>query len=296
MVMADGSRVGATAMTITGGSGNDTIIMKASADVLTGGSGTDTIKLTGSGVIGGYAIDLNSTTDQIVQYAGFANAAAQTGFENVDLAGVLGSFGADITGRTAAASAIVGTLNADNIVAGSSSDTITGGAGNDVINVGSGTDRLVYSATGQAVSTNLSTGTTANLAGSEIALGSIDIVTGMARGDQVQFTSGIGSTLADTLTGTQFANRGTSSLLSNNSGSAASATVPTSFALVQGTYLGTGVFAVSSSGADMLFQWDTNGQNNNAGIEAVVLIGANTGTTTNITGIVASSPGVLTFV
>jgi hypothetical protein len=287
--MNDGSRVGATAMTITGAGGNDTIIMKAGGDVLTAGAGTDTLKVVANAVIGGFSFDLSSSTDQVVQYAGSVNSAAQTGFEYLDLAGVTGNFGADITGRSAA-NQIVATGVADNVVTGSGNDTITGGAGGDTINVGSGTDRLVYTLLGQSGS--IVQTTTTSLTGSNLsaATGAFDVVTGMGRGDQIQFASGIGSTLSSYTSFSTVGAVGTTSLVTGTVNTAQS------FALVQGTYLSTGVFAVASSGADLLLQWDTDGAGTSGTTEAVVLIGANSGTTANITGIVATTAGVLTFI
>ena len=72
--------------------------------------------------------------------------------------------------------------------------------------------------------------------------------------------------------------------------------------LIQGTYQTTGVFSVTTAGADLLLQWDTDGTGSGTSYESVVLIGANTGfggaaaSTSNITGIVATTAGVFTFV
>ena len=146
LVMASGSRTGTAAMTITGGTGNDTIIMKSASDVLDGatnGSATntvnDTLSIVQNAVLGGFLVDLTSTTDQVTTHNGSANAAIQKGFENVDLSGITGNFGADITAR-AAGSNIVGTLNADQITGGAGVDTITGGAGADAMTGGAGSD------------------------------------------------------------------------------------------------------------------------------------------------------------
>jgi hypothetical protein len=57
----------------------------------------------------------------------------------------------------------------------------------------------------------------------------------------------------------------------------------------RGNILGTGVFAYSSTGSDLLFQFDSNGTN--GGVETVVLVGASA-----ITGVIANTAGILTFV
>jgi hypothetical protein len=116
----------------------------------------------------------------------------------------------------------------------------------------------------------------------------------MGRGDQIQFASTSGISLSSYTNVTQFGSVSTTSLgaTSNN---------PTPV-LVQGTYQATGVFSVTTAGADLLLQWDTDGAGSGTSYESVVLIGANTGfggaaaSTSNITGIVASTAGVFTFV
>jgi Ca2+-binding RTX toxin-like protein len=139
MIMADGSRTGTAAMTITGGSGIDTIIMKQVNDVLNGGTGVDTLKIVQNAILGGFMVDLSSTTDQILTYNGASSNSIQVGFENVDLSGVTGGFGADITARSGG-STIVGTLNSDQVTGGAGIDTINGGAGSDFITAGDGAD------------------------------------------------------------------------------------------------------------------------------------------------------------
>jgi hypothetical protein len=119
----------ATAMTITTGTGVDSVAMRHANDVLNGGLGTDTLVLTPNFVLGGVQVDLNSATDQVTTFNGSANAAVQIGFENVDLSGVVGNFGADVTAKSTG-STITGTAN---------SDVITGGAGNDTIIIVTGT-------------------------------------------------------------------------------------------------------------------------------------------------------------
>jgi len=142
IVLASGDRA-ATAMTITTGEGGDTVAMRNANDVLNGGLGTDTLVLTPNLVLGGVLIDLTSATDQVTTFNGSANAAVQIGFENVDLSGITGVFGADITAR-AAGSTIIGTANADVITGGAANDVITGGAGADALTGGGGNDIFVF--------------------------------------------------------------------------------------------------------------------------------------------------------
>jgi len=305
VIMSPGSRLNAGAMTITTNTGNDTIIMRNGGDVLTAGTGTDTLVVASNAVIGGFSFDLNAA-DQVVQFAGSANTGTgqtQTGFEYLDLSLVTGNFGADITGRSAAVNSIVGTPNADNVVTGSASDTITGGNGADVINVGSGTDRLVFTANATAASAAglAQTATVSNTGVSSggiisPAFGAFDVITGMGRGDQIQFAAGanVSSNVSGYTSFTTVATVGTANLQTSSAAPV----------LIQGTYLATtGVFAVTSSGLDLLLEWDADGSGSGTVFEAVVLIGANTGfvnsTTTgsdSITGIVATSAGILTLI
>jgi hypothetical protein len=160
-IMADSSRAGTVAMTITTGADDDTIIMKHANDVINaGGNPTstpagDTLKVVSNLVLGGLLIDLTSTVDQITTFNGSGNAAVQVGFENVDLSGITGTPGADITG-TDTANAITGTKNADVIKAGKGIDIITvataGGADSDDIDGGEGTtDELIFAAGANAL-------------------------------------------------------------------------------------------------------------------------------------------------
>jgi hypothetical protein len=150
LVMNDSARAGSAAMTITGGSAADTIVMRHANDVLEGNSGADTLKLNFNAVLGGFAVDLSSTVDQFTTFNGSANAAIQKGFENVNLSLVTGNFGADITANSAG-STITATSNNDVITGGAGADVITGGNGNDTIDLTSGgADTVVFGTFGGA--------------------------------------------------------------------------------------------------------------------------------------------------
>jgi hypothetical protein len=122
------------AKTIKGGQGNDSLAMENAGDVMGGGLGSgDTLVIDYTAVMGGIAIDL-SAVDQISTFDGAANAASQTGFENVDLS-AYDSFGSQII-AAAGGSTMTGTVNADQISGGAGADTITGGTGVDIISLG----------------------------------------------------------------------------------------------------------------------------------------------------------------
>jgi hypothetical protein len=144
---------GSNAITITGGDAADTLRMENTADVMTGGSGDDNLVIVQNALLGGFSINLNATGDQVTTYNGSANAAVQSSFKDVDLRDATGSGAADITGASTG-STIVGTQNIDQItlenattnvddivivtngVAATQGDQISNfvvGAGNDVI-------------------------------------------------------------------------------------------------------------------------------------------------------------------
>jgi hypothetical protein len=100
-------------------------------DVIDGAAGTgDNLVITSNLILGGIQIDLSSKADQVTTFNGSANAAIQSGFENVDLSGITGTGGADIT-AVSTGSTIIGTLNADQINGGAGVDTVFAGAGAD---------------------------------------------------------------------------------------------------------------------------------------------------------------------
>jgi len=133
------------ASTYTGSLGADTFIMMSPSDVLVGGGGSDTLDINYAAILGGLSVDLTSTTDQIVSWNGSATSGTVTGFENVDVAGYTGSFGALLVG-TSVANTIIGTNNADQITGGGGDDAITGGTGGDVIDGGAGQDTYTIAA------------------------------------------------------------------------------------------------------------------------------------------------------
>jgi hypothetical protein len=176
---------GSDAMTITGGTGADTIEMENAADVITGGAGTvsDDLHVTFSGTGGAIVVDLSSTTDQVTLFNGVANSAAQTGFEDIDVSAYVqtGSVGADITGTTGA-NVITGTGYADTIRGGAGDDVISGGVGADIINVGTGADTVSLASATDSFTAAVVLGTT-------VLSGSVQVVTGMGDGDKVTFTT-----------------------------------------------------------------------------------------------------------
>lgn len=127
MVMGGGSRVGSTAMTITGGSGADTLIMRNVNDSIDGGAsstGGDTLALVYSGIAGA-VVDLTSTTDQVTFINGSSNTGAsqvQKGFENVDASLYVGG-GVDVT-FAAAGSVMRGSTGADVVRMAAGADTL----------------------------------------------------------------------------------------------------------------------------------------------------------------------------
>jgi trimeric autotransporter adhesin len=194
-VMSDSSRSLTDAMTITTALKDDTIIMQHGNDVLTAGEKTgdnDTLKVVANFILGGIAVDL-SATDQIVTYNGSANAASQTEFESVDLSGVTGSFGADIT-AVSTGSTITGTANADVIAGGAGDDTITGGNGNDTMTGGAGADDFVFSVLASngvdTISSFVTTSDDLNVVGIATLAGTAAVDTATATTDVIGLAAG----------------------------------------------------------------------------------------------------------
>jgi hypothetical protein len=170
-IMASASARGRSGtMTITGGQGDDTIVMKNDSDVLDGGttrSAGDTLVVAYNQILGGIKVDLSATADQVTTLDGSANSAVQKGFENVDLSGITGAFGANIT-TASTGSSITGTSNGDVINGGAGNDVIRGGGGADTVSLSTGSDTVVFEATASAngvdTISNFSGGTTAGTA------------------------------------------------------------------------------------------------------------------------------------
>jgi hypothetical protein len=285
LTLDSGSRAGTTAMSIVGGTGNDSIIMKDASDTLTGGSGNDTLTLAISGN-DKFTFDLSSTTDQVVIWNGDSNAAIQSGFENLDARGIIGStLGVKVLGGATAGSDIIGTNYSDTISGGVGNDTITGIDGVDYINISQGgNDTVAYTATGQTLNSSLFASTpiqSGDFLGVTGVLG-IDLITGMSRGDSIKLY------LTGSNSPTSF-NRGfsTTGLVGTSSSGAADSI----FQMSKGDYIGTGLWTFSSTGNDVLFQWDADGSGGGTNVESVVLIGS----ATAFTGITANSAGVILF-
>jgi hypothetical protein len=147
--LVQSGRTATEASTYTGSGGNDTLIMMHANDVIDGGAGTsDTLDINMTQAVGTAIIDMTAA-DQIASFNGGANAAVQTGFENLDISGLL-TKGAVVTG-TAAANTITGSALIDQIDAGAGNDTIVSSAGNDVITLGAGADVVQVATSGHGL-------------------------------------------------------------------------------------------------------------------------------------------------
>ena len=134
------ARLNTAAMTITGTDVNDTLGMEHGSDVIAAGGGTgDTLQVQKNAILGGFAVDLSSTGDQVTTFNGAANTTVQSGFENADLSNVTGTQGAEIT-AIKGGSTMTGTPNVDVINGGAGVDTIDGKGGGDTMTGGAGLD------------------------------------------------------------------------------------------------------------------------------------------------------------
>ena len=174
-----------------------------------------------------------------------------------------------------------GSTGADTIVSGSFSDTITGGAGADTITVGSGTDQInILSASGAGGGHS---GTFATQAANSISTTTFDVISGVAVGDVIKFTTAYtgaagaaaGLVANGTAVGTSVltGNGGTPTLASNT------------ISIIQGTYTAsTSTFVGSATGTDSLFVYDSDAALGTTAYEAVVLVGYVPVTVTGIGG------------
>jgi Ca2+-binding RTX toxin-like protein len=283
-------------MSISGGTGSDTIIMTNGNDTLSGGSGVDTLKMSMQLIGGnGYTVvDLSSSSDQISAVRGVSNAAVQSGFENFDGSLSTGNGQFDITAR-AAGSTIVGGANADVITGGAGNDSITGGTGADVISILSGgNDTIRYAAGGTGTFTAPSNGTLS------ISTSSFDVIYGVGAGlgrdfvDLLSFGySTNGSVATNVLVSTALAASTASNAVNQLTG-VTGTSADNAVVFIRGTYsAGTNTFLESAnqanSGADSLMVFDTNAVSGAASYAAVVLVGA-----TGVLGI-GGAGGLITF-
>jgi len=197
-----------------GAAGNDTINGSSGADTLVGGSGNDSM-------IGGEGDDtyyIDVATDTIVE---LADEGRDTVFStiNVDLTPLLksnlenvrlvGDVASTIVGNAlnnllvgnALANTLTGNDGNDGLYGGAGNDTISGGngddyvnggTGNDSIDGGSGIDTISFAGLGAAIKVNLATAT------AQITGAGTDMILG--------FENAGGSSLGDTLLGTNAAN------------------------------------------------------------------------------------------
>ncbi|MDC6454726.1 hypothetical protein PQY68_05720, partial [Planktomarina temperata] len=193
-------RTNNVALTFVGAdAGAESVQMINAGDTLNGGekaSVLDSLDIDFASVLGGIAIDL-SAADNVVSMNGSANAAVQTGFENVDVSGYTG-FGASITGNDEA-NTVTGTASADQISLGAGDDTInvtsTAASANDIMDGGAGTGDTIH-----ILATTDFADTDANIVNIEkvtMANGTITVdLTGQSEGFTI--TGGTGD---DTITG-----------------------------------------------------------------------------------------------
>ncbi len=135
----------ASANTITGGSGDDTIDGAGGADTINAGAGNDTVTYHGSET----SIDGGTGSDTLILLPGASVTAVNftvaagvdqttgdstsvTNFENLNAAALT------------TAIAVTGLSLANTITTGSGNDTIDGGGGADVISAGAGNDSVAY--------------------------------------------------------------------------------------------------------------------------------------------------------
>ncbi len=187
--MNDNLSGGAGDDSITGGFGNDILTGGLGIDFLDGGDGNDTLKFDNldTSVIGGQGTD----TAALASASGGANLnlfAGQIESVNASIStfnNLFDASGADwivnITGGSGDDTIIGGSKN-DRLNGGSGNDLITGGLGNDTLNGGAGNDTVSYSTASSAVNVNLVTMKATGGAGADSIL-LFENITGSSFGD-----------------------------------------------------------------------------------------------------------------
>jgi len=130
---------GVTELSITGGTGNDTITGMAGVDHLYGGAGNDTLV----GEVGADILDGGTGTDTAVYSASSAGV-------NVNLANAGAQSGGDAAGDVLSNfENITGSAFNDTLIGDAGANVLTGGAGNDVL-IGGGTGNLLVNGSFEA--------------------------------------------------------------------------------------------------------------------------------------------------
>ena len=155
---------------VTGGSGNDTLIGNGAANALNGGAGNDSLTGTGNdALVGGTGNDTYFAVlgDTITEAAGagldivntssasftlsaqvenltFTGVGGFTGTGNAQDNVITGGGGADVLSGGGGNDQLLGGASGDTLSGGLGNDTLTGGAGNDTMNGDAGTDTFVF--------------------------------------------------------------------------------------------------------------------------------------------------------
>ena len=182
--------------TITGGLGNDTLEGGAGADALDGGEGNDLLYFDSldTAVIGGNGTDtakLAAATGGInlnllTSKLETVNAEKSTFANTFDATGA--TWIVNVTGGKGADSMFGGNLN-DKLFGGAGNDTIIGNLGNDVLDGGAGIDTVSYATATSRVEANLATNRAVGGAGTDSLLG-FENLTGSAFNDKLVGNSG----------------------------------------------------------------------------------------------------------
>jgi Ca2+-binding RTX toxin-like protein len=206
---------GGVADTISGGTGNDTIAAGAGDDVINmgagltaldkidGGTGADTLQLNGN-----YSGGVTFVPSTVINVETFAFAAGNSYSLTLDAAtnsaglkidgsalGVGNNLTVDGSKETTSAFNFIGGAGADKFVGGNGADIFTGGPGNDTFTGGLGLDTVTY-ASGAAITVNLANNAANAGAAAGDQLTGIDVVIGSDQADGI-----LGDQNANTLKG-----------------------------------------------------------------------------------------------
>jgi Ca2+-binding RTX toxin-like protein len=264
----DSITAGAAADSITGGNGNDTIIGNAGNDTiigglgidsLVGGDGTDTISAAytlstdgGSVTATGVVINLSSSAVLATTIAGYKTTGAGVIVlgVNSDISSVASGTSVNLgtSANVATTSSRVDTLSGfENIQGSTGTDYLIGSSSANTITGGTGADVMVG---GSGADTFAGVGTTGNS-----VAGTSGFTATIAATDAISFTNGV-DVITDFVSGTDFLDVTTAGVapttLVGQIPATTALTIGTTYFLRGGYVASTGVFTGAAAGADLL--------------------------------------------
>jgi len=242
---------------VSAGKGNDIINQaltnEANTDQINGGSGADTFTL----LAGAYVPAADSSLVSVETVTSAIAASTITLTSQTEAFTITGGAGVQT---------LTGGSGVDTITGGGGADIITGGIGADIIDVTAGADVDIVKIATAAGATGGYSATFAVPAANTVSTAGMDIITGMAATDKIQFTTGY--------VGAAAAAAGLIAAIATPITVNGITLVDNGVVLAKGNYTAsTSTFVGSNTGTDTLAVYDADATLTTTAYEAVVLIG-----------------------